>query len=83
MTELTRRTALERLIGKPRPWVVWAWAALATVWIIFAIIDPSGFHTFMAISWSVLAAIQLGAAYYARRQERRRVQAAEVHTITH
>lgn len=43
-------------------------------------VEPSGFRTFMAIAWSVLAAIQLGAAYYARRQERRRVQAAEAHT---
>lgn len=80
MTQTTRRSLLERLIGRPLPWVVWAWAALAAIWIILDMVEPSGFRTFMAIAWSVLAAIQLGAAYYARRQERRRVQAAEAHT---
>jgi cytochrome oxidase assembly protein ShyY1 len=47
-----------------------------------AIVEPSGFHTFMAIAWSVLAAVQLGAAYYVRREERRRAQASGADTIT-
>jgi len=81
MTEMTRPSPLERLVGKPLPWVVWAWVALAAIWIILDIVDSSGFRTFMAVAWSVLAATQLGAAYYARRQERRRVQAAEAHTV--
>jgi hypothetical protein len=82
MTEMKQRSLLERLIGKPLPWVAWAWAALAGVWIILTIVDPTGFHILMAIAWSVLAAIQLGAASYARRQERRRLQVSEAHTIT-
>jgi hypothetical protein len=36
----------------------------------------------MAIAWSVLAAIQLGAAYYARRQERRRLRGAHHHPLS-
>ncbi|MBE7195773.1 MAG: hypothetical protein INR66_25255 [Gordonia polyisoprenivorans] len=82
MTEMRPRSFLDRLVGRPRPWVVWAWVALAVAWIASAVFDPSGFHTFMAIAWSVLAAIQLGAAYYARRQERRRAQVPEVREIT-
>lgn len=81
MTAMKLRSPLERLIGKPLPWIVWSWAALATIWIILAIFDPSGFHTCMAIAWSVLAAIQLSAAFYARRQERRRVREVEAHVI--
>lgn len=82
MAEMKHRSLLERLIGKPLPWLVWVWVALAAVWITLAIVEPSGFHTFMAITWSVLAAIQLGSTYYARRQERRRAQAYDAHTIT-
>jgi hypothetical protein len=80
MTEMTRRSLLERLVGKPLPWVVWAWAVLAAFWIIVDIVEPSGFRTFMAIAWSILAAIQLVGTYSARRQERRRARAAETHT---
>lgn len=82
MAEMKHRSLLERLIGKPLPWIAWAWAALAAIWITLAIVEPSGFHTFMAIAWSVLAAIQLGAAYYVRREERRRAQASGADTIT-
>jgi len=82
MAEITHRSLLERLMGKPLPWIAWAWAVLAAVWITLAIVDPSGLHMFMAIAWSVLAAIQLGAAYYGRREERRRAQASEAHTMT-
>lgn len=83
MTEMKRRSLLERFIGKPLPWVVWTWAALAAVWIVLAIVDPSGFRTFMAITWSILAAVQLGGAYYARRQQRRRAQASDARTAAH
>jgi hypothetical protein len=81
MTEKKRRSLLERLVGTPLPWVTWAWATLAAVWIILAIVEPSGFRTFMAVTWSILAAIQLGAAYSARRLKQRRVQATDAHTI--
>ncbi len=62
MTEMKRRSILERIVGKPLPWLAWTWAALAVIWIVLAIVDPSGFHTFMAITWSVLAIVQLSAA---------------------
>ncbi|WP_146242638.1 hypothetical protein [Curtobacterium sp. MCPF17_047] len=83
MTEMKQRSLLERFFGKPLPWVAWVWAALAAVWIFFAVVAPSNFHTFMAIAWSVLAVIQLGAAYHARRQQLRRAKAPEGPTITH
>jgi len=37
----------------------------------------------MAITWSILAAVQLGSAYYARRQQRRRVKASDARTTAH
>lgn len=74
MVETKQRSLLERLVGKPLPWLAWAWVVLAAVWIILAFIDPSGFHTFMAIAWTILAAVQLISVQLARRQERRRVQ---------
>ena len=77
MTDMHRRSLLERLVGKPLPWVVWAWAVLAVIWTVLAIIDPSGLHTFMAIVWTILAAIQISAAYYGRRQERKRARNAD------
>ena len=50
MAESKQRSLLERLIGKPLPWLAWTWVALAAVWITLAIVDPSGLHTFMAIT---------------------------------
>ena len=76
MTEMQRRSVLERLVGNPARWIVWAWAGLAVIWIILAISDPSGFHTFMAITWSILAIVQIVATSFARRQERRRSRPA-------
>jgi len=81
MTEMQQRSVLERLIRKPLPWLAWTWAGLAVVWIVLTVVDPAGFHVLMAITWSVLAVIRLGGDYYARRQERRRVQALEVRTV--
>lgn len=83
MTETKRRSILERIVGKPLPWLAWTWAALAVIWIVLAIVDPSGFHTFMAIAWSVLAIVQLSAAYYARKQEHGRAPTAEADTAAH
>jgi len=76
MTATKQRSLLERLLGKPLPWLAWAWAALALVWIVRAVVDPSGFHTFMAVTWSLLAAAQLASVAHARRLERR-ARAAE------
>lgn len=73
MIETTRRSLLERLVGRPLPWLVWAWVVLAAIWIFLAFAEPSGLHTFLAIAWAVLAAVQLGTAYYRRRQEHRRI----------
>jgi len=77
MIETKQRSLLERLVGKPLPWLVWAWAVLAVIWIVLAIDEPSGMHIFLAIVWTILAAVQLGSAYYTRRQERNRAQAVE------
>jgi len=74
MIETTRRSLLERLVGRPLPWLVWAWVVLAAIWIVLAFAEPSGLHTFLAIAWTVLAAVQLGTAYYRRRQEHRRIR---------
>jgi hypothetical protein len=83
MNEMKRRSVLERIGGKPLPWLAWAWAALAVIWIVLAIVDPSRFHTFMAITWSILAINQLGASYYARRKEQRQAPTSETDTTTH
>lgn len=77
VTETKQRSLLERLVGKPLPWLVWAWAVLALTWIVLAIVEPSGLHTFMAFAWTILAAVQLGSVYYARRQERNRARNAD------
>jgi len=82
MTEMKRRSLLERLIGMPLSWLASVWVALAAVWIGLAIVDWSRLHTFTAIALSVLAALQLGSTYYARRQEQRRARASDAHTIT-
>ncbi|PYY55164.1 hypothetical protein DEJ17_13190 [Curtobacterium sp. MCSS17_011] len=76
MTETKQRTLLERLIGKPLSWLAWAWVVLALIWLVLAIVEPSGFHTFMAIVWIVLAALQLASVSFARRQERNRARNA-------
>lgn len=76
MTETKQRTLLERLIGKPLPWLAWAWVVLALIWLVLAIVEPSGFHTFMAIVWIILAALQLWSVSFARRQERNRARNA-------
>ncbi|MBF4606665.1 hypothetical protein [Curtobacterium sp. VKM Ac-1393] len=83
MTEMQQRSLLERLIGKPLPWLAWTWAGLAVVWIVLTVVDPTDFHVPVAIVWSVLAVIRLGGVYNARRQERRRMQALEAQTIAH
>lgn len=83
MTEMKRRSVLERIVGKPLPWLAWAWAALAVIWIVLAIVDPSRFRTFMAITWSVLAIVQLGASLYARRKEQRQALAPGADTTAH
>ena len=31
MTDMDRRSLLERLVGRPLPWVAWAYAGLAVV----------------------------------------------------
>lgn len=77
MTETNRRSLLERIIGMPLPWLVWAWVVLAGIWIVLAVSEPSGLHTFMAIAWTILAAVQLGTAYYTRHQERNRTRNAD------
>lgn len=72
VTETTRRSLLERLVGRPLPWLVWAWVVLAAVWIVLAFADPSALHTALAIVWTLLAAVQFGAAHYRHREHRRR-----------
>ncbi|MBB1197624.1 hypothetical protein [Curtobacterium flaccumfaciens] len=72
MTETKQRTLLERMIGRPLPWLAWAWVVLALIWLVLAIVEPSGFHTTMAIAWIILAALQLASVSFARRQERNR-----------
>ncbi|ROQ18174.1 MULTISPECIES: hypothetical protein [unclassified Curtobacterium] len=74
MTETKQRSLLERLVGKPLPWLVWAWAVLAVIWIVIAIMEPTGLHIFVAVAWTALAAVQLLSAYYARRHERNRAR---------
>ncbi|PYY39057.1 hypothetical protein [Curtobacterium sp. MCPF17_046] len=83
MTETKQRSLLERLVGRPLPWLVWMFAVLAGVWIVLAIAEPSGQHTFMAVTWTILAAVQIGSAYYARRQERNHVQNTDRDIETH
>ncbi|MGW8431285.1 hypothetical protein ACWGJ9_09175 [Curtobacterium citreum] len=71
-----QRSLTERLLGRPRVWVVWAYAALALVWVVLAFTEPSGFHTFLAIAWTLLAAAQT-AGYLIARRSRRTEAAAE------
>lgn len=77
MAETKQRSLLERIVGRPLPWIVWAWAVLAAIWIVVAVVEPSGFHTFMAIAWSILAIVQLGGAYAVRRREQVSRESAE------
>ena len=83
MTDMNRRSLLERLVGRPLPWVVWAYSALAVILVVLAVIEPSGLHTFMAIVWPILAAIQISSAWYVRRQERNRAGTADSDPGTH
>lgn len=83
MTETKQRSLLERFVGKPLPWLAWVWAALAVVWIFTAVVDPSGFHTFMAVVWSLLAVAQVAAAIHAGRQARSAARAGQADEIAH
>lgn len=76
MTETKQRTLLERMIGRPLPWLAWTWVVLALIWLVLAIVEPSGFHTTMAIVWIILAALQLAPVSFTRRQERNRARNA-------
>ncbi|MBT1544864.1 hypothetical protein [Curtobacterium aurantiacum] len=76
MTEMHRRSLLERLIGKPLPWLVWVWAVIALVWLVLAVVEPSRFHTQMAVIWIILAAVQIGSVSFARAQARKRARSA-------
>ncbi|MCS6582305.1 hypothetical protein [Curtobacterium citreum] len=76
MTETQRRSLLERLIGKPLPWLAWGWAVIALVWLVLAVVEPSRFHTQMAVLWIILAAVQIGSVSYARAQARKRARNA-------
>jgi len=76
MTEMQRRSLLERLIGKPLPWLVWVWAVIALVWLVLAVVEASRFHTQMAVLWIILAAVQIGSVSYARAQVRKRARNA-------
>lgn len=76
MTETKQRTLLERMIGRPLPWLAWMWVVLALIWLVLAIVEPSGFHTTMAIVWIILAALQLASVSFTRRQERNRARNA-------
>ena len=76
MTQMQRRSLLERLIGKPLPWLVWVWAVIALAWLVLAVVEPSRFHTQMAVIWIILAAVQIGSVSYTRAQERKRARNA-------
>ncbi|MCS6575409.1 hypothetical protein NYS52_12795 [Curtobacterium flaccumfaciens pv. flaccumfaciens] len=76
MTETQRRTLLERLIGKPLPWLVWGWAVIALVWLVLAVVEPSRFHTEMAVLWGILVAVQIGSVLVARAHSRKRARGA-------
>ncbi|MEV7931330.1 hypothetical protein [Curtobacterium sp. NPDC089185] len=70
MIATKQRSLLERLVGKRLPWLEWVWAAPAVVWIVVAVAEPSGFHTVMAVVWSLLAVAQIGASVRAGRRAR-------------
>ncbi|MBF4597714.1 hypothetical protein ITJ50_12020 [Curtobacterium sp. VKM Ac-2889] len=76
MTETQRRSLLERLIGKPLPWLVWGWAVIALVWLVLAVVEPSRFHTEMAVLWGILVAVQIGSVLVARAHSRKRARGA-------
>jgi len=44
------------------------WAVIAIIWNLLAFVDPSSFHTTMAVVWSILAAVQIGSIAYTRRR---------------
>lgn len=76
MTETQRRSLLERLIGKPLPWLVWGWAVIALVWLVLAVVEPSRFHTEMAVLWGILVAVQIGSVLVARAHSHKRARGA-------
>lgn len=76
MTETQRRSLLERLIGKPLPWLVWGWAVIALAWLVLAVVEPSRFHTEMAVLWGILVAVQIGSVLVARAHSRKRARGA-------
>lgn len=76
MTETQRRSLLERLIGKPLPWLVWGWAVIALVWLVLAVVEPSRFHTEMAVLWGILVAVQIGSVVVVRAHSRKRARDA-------
>ncbi|MBT1620518.1 MULTISPECIES: hypothetical protein [Curtobacterium] len=76
MTETQRRSLLERLIGKPLPWLVWGWVVIALVWLVLAVVEPSRFHTEMAVLWGILVAVQIGSVLVARAHSRKRARGA-------
>ncbi|MBF4593531.1 hypothetical protein ITJ58_07160 [Curtobacterium flaccumfaciens] len=76
MTEMQRRSLLERLIGKPLPWLAWVWAVIALVWLVLAVVEPSRFHTQMAVLWIILVAVQIGSVLVARAHSRKRARGA-------
>lgn len=80
MTGMQRGSLLERLIGKPLPWLVWVWAVVALVWLVLAVVEPSRFHTQMAVLWIILAAVQIGSVSLARAQARKRARNAGNHS---
>jgi hypothetical protein len=76
MTEMQRRSLLERLIGKALPWLAWVWAVIALVWLVLAVVEPSRFHTQMAVLWIILVAVQIGSVLVARAHSRKPARGA-------
>jgi hypothetical protein len=72
MMQSEQRSPFERLVRRPVPWLAGVWTLLAVFWVVRAFVDPSTFHTSMAVVWSVLAAIQIGGVVHRRRQDRAR-----------
>jgi cytochrome oxidase assembly protein ShyY1 len=81
VTETKQRSLLERLVGRPLAWLAWVWAALAVVWIVTAVVDPSGLHTSTAIVWSLLAVAQVAAAIHAGWRARSAARAGQADEI--
>lgn len=71
-----QRSLLERMVGRPMPWLAWAWVVIAALWVIIAFTDPSGFHTIIAVVWVLLAGAQIAAWLYSRKKTRAAAAAA-------